>query len=58
MGCRCHSAPGLYGSLVRCPSCAHTSYDPYAESCERRTCGYETSVTGPAGGAARAEASL
>ena len=38
--CRCH-ASDLYAGLLRCPGCGHRSYDPIAQSCERRRCGYE-----------------
>jgi hypothetical protein len=38
--CSCHSDRSLYGSLVRCPSCRHWSYDTWAASCERRKCAY------------------
>lgn len=31
----------VYASLVNCPKCGHRSFDPWAESCERRKCGYE-----------------
>jgi hypothetical protein len=54
--CRCHADDSLYGSLLRCPSCGHRSYDRIAESCERRRCGYEGPQDGSAapGAAARA----
>jgi len=40
VSCRCH-ASDLYAGLLRCPGCGHRSYDPIAQSCERRRCAYE-----------------
>lgn len=37
--CRCHSDP-VYDGLRFCPKCGHWSFDPYADSCERKGCGY------------------
>lgn len=39
MTCRCHSS-ALYAGLVDCPRCAHRSFDPWCDACERRKCGY------------------
>lgn len=41
--CRCHSS-SLYDTLERCPGCGHWSFDPWAQSCERRRCGYDIGV--------------
>lgn len=38
--CTCHADESLYGSLARCPSCKHRSYDRWAGACERRKCAY------------------
>ena len=26
--------------LTKCPKCGHRRYDPWADACERRACGY------------------
>jgi hypothetical protein len=35
--CRCHPS-AYYATCIECPRCHHYSFDPIAESCERRKC--------------------
>src|SRR4051812_28314547 len=44
MPCRCHSDSGLYGGLIDCPACGHSSLDVVKTwaGCERRACGWQT----------------